>query len=233
MCNTDGKAVTETLGFASDKTPYRIDLNDGELYEVDCEKTNGKSYITCTLLRGEGIMLLFTNEKQEAKKQPVLVPLVELKWFHSFVNRQFEVDEQVGMKNTYYSDGKNLGGLGEWDCNFSGEVTYQTKLPEIPESGVVLDLGEVRCAAKVYVNGNKVAESTMPPYRVPLKGVKTGDTLKVVVSNTSANAIRCSKFFEHQEAKHIGSYHERMLGLEKLVPAGGLIGPVWLLLEKE
>jgi hypothetical protein len=115
-----------------------------------------------------------------------------------------------------------LGGLGEWNYDFSGEVTYKTVLPALPETAV-LDLGEVRNAAKVYVNGKKIAEATMPPYRVALTGAKTGDELKIVVANTAANAIRISKFFDHQEKKHLGPYHKRTLELEKTAPAGGLI----------
>ena len=105
------------------------------------------------------------------------------------------MDEKRGIKNTYYTSGEDLGGLKEWERDFSGEVSYEIELPTLPQSEVLLDLGEVRCVAKVYLNGEKVAESTMPPYRVRLSNAKGGDILKIVVANTAASAITHSKFF--------------------------------------
>jgi hypothetical protein len=90
----------------------------------------------------------------------------------------------------------------------------------------MLDLGEVRHFAKVYLNGSKVGEVTMPPYRIPLVGAKAGDELKIVVANTIANVCHDAEYFNRQHPADVGPYHENMIKQEALAPAGGLLGPV-------
>lgn len=68
----------------------------------------------------------------------------------------------------------------------------------------------------------------MPPYRLALPEAKSGDELKIIVANTIANACCVTDFFEVQDIKDVGPYHENMIKHEAKVPAGGLFGPVVL-----
>ena len=119
-------------------------------------------------------------------------------------------------------------GLYEWDENFSGEVTYEITLPEIPEGEYYISLGDVRHVAKIYIDGEKRGESVMPPYRENIGNLKGGEKLKLVVANTPANVTRSAEYFSIQDIANIGPYHENMKKAELKAPNGGLLGPVVL-----
>lgn len=122
---------------------------------------------------------------------------------------------------------------------FSGLGRYRTTFPSSPKVGqrVVLELGEVREAAEVYVNGRKLGVAIVPPFEVDItKGLVAGqNSLEVVVANLPVNrfiglprpdlkalrAVYGNRFPVPEE-------HELM----KDGPAiSGLIGPVRLRIE--
>lgn len=107
-------------------------------------------------------------------------------------------------------------------------MTYITKLTGIAAGKWILDLGEVRHFAKVYLNDQKVDEVTMPPYRLMLGNLQEDDELKIVVANTIANVCHNAEFFALQDLAEVGPYHEKMIVHEAKAPAGGLLGPVRL-----
>jgi len=92
----------------------------------------------------------------------------------------------------------------------------------------MLDLGEVRYFAKIYVNGKRIGEKTMPPYRYMIGGLKAGDEISVCVANTIANVCHNAELFKTVPIEDIGKYHEKMAEYEKNTAAGGIIGPVRL-----
>ena len=62
-----------------------------------------------------------------------------------------------------------------------------------PRSPILLDLGDVRCAAKVTLNGRELGTLLMRPYRVavPAELLKPkGNNLEIEVTNLAANRIR-------------------------------------------
>ena len=240
ICNTSGETVEETVTLYSDKSPCGVDLYSGELYELAHEKEADRLSIPLKLLRGEGVMVWLTEAPQMTRQQERVTGdyEVELHQFTSYISRRYFIDPKEGPKNIYYDWVEKTenaaeislnGGLGEWPEDFSGEVTYLTKLTGITARSCVLDLGEVRHFAKIYLNGRKVGEATMPPYRIPLTNVQDGDELKIVVANTIANVCHNAEFFERQDPRDVGPYHAKMIKTEALAPAGGLLGPVKLI----
>lgn len=224
ICNTCGEKVNETITLTSDKTPYVIDLESGDIMTCAHEKRGGELIITAELLRGQGLMLWLTTTPQNANL-PVKTELAaEISDFNSYISRKYEINPTYGVVNTYFDSGENLP-IGEWDRDFSGEVTYTAKLPEIGEGEFLLDMGEVRHYAKIYINGIKMCEATMPPYVVSIQA-KSGDELKIVVANTPANVTHNAEFFELQDIRDVGPYHKKMKLKEALAPAGGLMNSV-------
>ena len=93
----------------------------------------------------------------------------------------------------------------------------------------MLDLGEVRHSAKIFVNGKKACEKTMPPYRLRLNDLKSGDEIKICVANTIANVCHDAELFKTEHPHDVGPYHARMIIFECNAPAGGLLGEVKLI----
>lgn len=65
-------------------------------------------------------------------------------------------------------------------------------------------------------------------YKLPFDGLKTGDEIRVCVSNTIANVCHDAPLFEKAPDYYVGPYHEHMALAEKKAPAGGLFGRVRL-----
>ena len=154
-----------------------------------------------------------------------------------YINRRYTLDDINAPLNKYYTeaDGEKIENLAPWDISCSGEATYTMTIPELgtKDGTVMLDLGQVHHFAKVYLNGEKVGEVTMPPYIIKLgcacHKVKAGDELKIVVANTISNVCRNAKFFEPENTPpyYVGTYHANMRKMEeKYSVPGGIIGPV-------
>ena len=245
ICNTSGETVEDTVTLHTDKVPCGVDLYNGELYEVAYTREAKGIKVSLKLLRGEGLMLWLTEESQVTKKDCLWSgawacngQIAELADFTSYISRRYTIDPKEGGRNSYYDcaeesrqceDLSQDGGLGEWPKDFSGEVTYITKLTGVAAGKWILDLGEVRHFAKVYLNDQKVGEVTMPPYRLVLENLQEGDELKIVVANTIANVCHNAEFFALQHPAEVGPYHKKMIVHEAKAPAGCLLGPVKLL----
>jgi len=226
ICSFANETVQEAIALQTDKTPYLLDLETGELSVCDYEYRDGKVHLELELVRGAGAFVYLSEKELQANHLPQLELCATVADFSSFISRRYELDAQKGTVNTYYEDGARKQGLGEWEQAFSGEVTYLAALPELPDGDFVLDLGEVRHSAKVYLNGERIGAVIMPPYRIALNGAKTGDELKIVVANTAANEILNTDYFDRQPACDVGPYHKIIKEFEKKAPAGGLLGPV-------
>ena len=226
VVNTHSETVTEDIGIASDKIPYIINLENGDTVYCHHTAENGMINITLELLSGNGAVIWLTDKPQNAKIPAKLELAAKITDFKVFISRKYEIDPTEGVKNTYFEDGENIP-LGEWDRDFSGEATYIFKVPQDICGEFVLDLGEVRHYAKIYINGEKAGVVTMPPYRLDIS-IKGGDEIKTVVANTPSNATYNAEFFNTQDTRDIGGYHARMILEEEKMPSGGLIGEVKL-----
>ena len=232
ICNCGGELLEETIVIESEKEPYLIDLYDGSLQMPAYTRKENTIQLDIAMLRGEGLMVWLTEEKQEVAEQCELITAAELADVTSYISRSYRLDPERGICNEYGRPGEEKQGLWEWPADFSGEVTYTAVLPQLPQDAV-LDLGEVRHFAKVFINDRKLGEVTMPPYRIPLTGCQAGEKLKIVVANTIANVCHDAEYFNRQHPADVGPYHANMIRHEALAPAGGLLGPVRILQKRE
>lgn len=93
-----------------------------------------------------------------------------------------------------YTLGSGVIELGEWAdqglASYSGGVRYRSSfaLDEKPAGALVLDLGQVRGVAEVWVNGTSVGARIWSPYRFDISGAaQTGDNeVEVLILNTLA-----------------------------------------------
>ncbi len=229
IVNTDGVSVSETVTLPTGRAPRELDLQTGEEWAMDWELADGCIRVPITLRRGEGIMILCGDARIMPRPRPVYKKIAELTDFEGWISREYTLiptdDPTQGVQNTFFARGERPA-QAEWAPAFSGEVTYETVLPAVPEGELMLDLGDVRHFAKVYLNGEKIAEATMPPYRVVLPRAAAGDSLTVVIANTIANVTRDAKFFDLQQQCDVGPYHVKMKEAEKSAPAGGWSGKI-------
>lgn len=229
ICNTGNETVSETVTLPSTLPLYRLELADGELYTMPCTVENSSTVLPISLLRGEGIFLLLSSKPQAAKQPACYEPLCALTDISSFTSRTYTLEPGRGMVNTYCKTGNERHGLYEWEKSFSGEVTYTIPLPTVATGEYLLDLGEVRYTATVYLDGEQVGEVSMPPYRLPLSLREGSHMLTVAVANTAANACAHTDYFEKTHPWDVGPYHANMVEHEACEPGGGLLGPVSLL----
>ncbi|MBE6930878.1 MAG: hypothetical protein E7463_11405 [Ruminococcaceae bacterium] len=226
-----GETISDEIILDSDRIPVGVDLYTGDLYALPHRRENGKLVIPVELMRGEAVMVWLPAEPQEVPAKPVADgEAAELTDIRGYISRRYLLDVEKGPYNAYFNaeEGENVS-LGEWNRGYSGEATYETKLPAFIGAEpvrVLLNLGQVRHFARVFVNGEVRGELTMPPYRILLDGVKAGDSLKIVVANTIANTCAGNPYFEETPAYYVGPYNGFMQVEEKMAPSGGLLGPV-------
>ena len=120
---------------------------------------------------------------------------------------------------------------------FSGTAIYETQfdLQEMPKGSVMLDFGEVRDFARVYVNGQRVADLWALPYRCDIsKYLQLGkNLLKVEVTSTWFNRLAYDFALPPQQRKTWTIWDKQDRQPPCLVPGAelrvsGLLGPVVL-----
>ena len=225
ICNLSGVQKDCKIGFASAGVPYLLNLDNGEMVKIDYVHGGNLIYINMIFAACGNAMLIFTDEITDALDAVKLEEVCGIDDFEAKIIRKYEIHDHNGPMNTYYEDGERLSGLGEWKSDFSGEVKYTAVIPENCDGKITLSLGNVRYFAKVFIDNEKVAELTMPPYNIVLENA-AGKKLDIVVANTAANACAVSKYFENSDPADVGPYHVRIHEREKKAIPGGLMGPV-------
>ncbi|MBR5871484.1 MAG: hypothetical protein IKZ09_10670, partial [Clostridia bacterium] len=232
ICSAAGETVSDTVRLAGGGIPYAVDPETGALCAVEYRREGAEIVLPITLLRGEGLMLILSEERSDACPMYRETERCDLVLTDAYISRRYSLDAQAGPQNTYFDadHGEHPAGLGLWNAAYSGEATYCFRveaLPNLPDGGkYVLDLGEVHHFARIFRGDAQIGEVIMPPYRITLSEIAVGDLLRVVVANTTANVCHDDPFFETVEQHYVGAYHENMKKVEANAPAGGLIGPV-------
>jgi hypothetical protein len=119
---------------------------------------------------------------------------------------------------------------------FYGAATYRTQFaaPPVPAGAPVwLDLGEVRYAAVVRVNGRELERKAWGPFRWNITSALTKGTnvLEVEIANTRANELAGNDArFQEIEGKGWlrNSYIKMYLPFDREMIPSGLLGPVTL-----
>lgn len=233
LFNQSAELLEETAGILGTGIPYRLELLDGNLYEIQWDAEDDILWIPIKLHRGEGIFFVISEEPLPAHSCPQEETLCTLENISSFVSRRYQLSYENGIQNTYHTNGPMHHGLHRWDPAFSGEVTYLCALPPLEPGAYQLDLGEVHCTAAAYLDGTCIGEATMPPYRIPIHHSMGGKELRIVVANTIANACARTDYFTRHPAADVGPYHEKMVLAEAKQPGGGLLGPIRIIKQIE
>lgn len=145
------------------------------------------------LRSGESRILLCSDTKHEAEKEKRLtdreIDLTENKWQLSFTEEEPKVGETF-----------TLNGLQTWESlndaasKTMGTGIYETTFKMSKDDAAkewVIDLGDVRESARVYINGKYVGCAWAVPFVIDCKDAlrKGKNTLRIEVTNLPANRI--------------------------------------------
>ena len=215
---------------------YLLDLTNGTPQRFEAE--NG--VLQLSLAIGETAVILLTDEAFDAENKKEFSNKFDISSEFLFA-KEFElICNENGFENIKHSDKLVPINLGDWKClignAYSGSGVYETTftLPadKIGKEGEIA-LGDVRFAAQVYLNGCSLGAALMPPYRlkIPADVLDANNTLKIVVTNTSANWYVQTDYFDRWSIKELSPYFEPELNYAKDFVSGGLYGPVALYTE--
>ncbi len=210
---------------------YFIHITDGAIYPINTQK------LAFTLQSGEMAAILLTNDKLQAQKPLHTDNELVLDTFTIKQEKRFIIGENALQTQTYNEQAQSAK-LGDWKQyvgeDFSGDCVYETTFTA-PDNmqNAVLDLGDVKHTAKVWLNGKQVGVKVMPPYRLalPMQALEKENRLQIVVSNTAANEYVHTKSFEKMEPYKLTVYFEKEMQFcaDTAKQGSGLFGPVKIL----
>lgn len=215
---------------------YLLDPVTGKLQRFETEN----SALKLSLAVGETAVILLTDEIFDAVTEKEFGNKINIPEKFLFRKEVELICNENGFENLKHSDKSIPVNLGDWSsavgAAYSGSGVYETTftLPadKAGKEGE-LDLGDVRFAAQVYLNGQLLGTALMPPYRIKIPAgiLDTDNRLKTVVTNTSANLYVHTDYFEKRNIKELSPYFEAELDYAKEFVSGGLYGPVVLYTE--
>ena len=216
---------------------YMLDLSSGAIQSFESKG----NILRLSLSVGETAVILLTEEKLSAESKTNFT-----KCFSFADNFTLRKETELVFGKSGFECVKHCGkavatDLGDWSNfagkAFSGSCVYETcfTLPakKIGKEGE-LDLGDVHFAASVYLNDRPLGTAFMPPYKIkiPADVLSRENTLKISVTNTSANLYAHTDYFDKWSIKELSPYFEDELVYSKAFESGGLYGPVTLYIKQ-
>ncbi len=215
---------------------YLLDLKTGKLQRFEAE--NG--YLSLSLTIGETAVIMLTDEIFDAENKKEFICKADIS--DGFIFRkenELSCDENRFENINHYTESAPVN-LGDWayiiGSDYSGSAVYE-KTFTLPAEKVgkegEIDLGDVRYAAEVYLNGKLLGTALTPPFRlkIPDGVLAEFNKLKIVVTNTSANWYTHTDYFNKWNIKELSPYFKTELEFAKDLVSGGLYGPVELYTE--
>ena len=220
----------------SAKTGYLLDLASASMQRIWAK--NG--VYDLTLAVGETAVILLTEDVFAAEEYGEFSKSFPIA--HTFrFGRELELAcGKNGFETVRHTDAASAIELGDWckhlGAAYSGSGVYETTftlpLDAIGKVGEI-DLGDVRFAAEVVLNGNPLGVILAPPYRVRIPDgvLQQENRLEITVTNTSANWYVHTDYFDKWETNELSPYFAGSLEYAKECVSGGLYGPITLYTE--
>ena len=215
---------------------YLLDLQNGEVQKL-CTR-NGICNISLAV--GETAVILLTDEEIPAQhKKEFSTESVIINNFN-FSRKTELVCNENGFENIEHSENYVPVTPGDWadivGKAYSGSCVYETTFTlsddKVGKAGK-LDLGDVHYAASVYINGRFTGTVLTTPYTlmIPQGILEKNNTLRIVVTNTSANWYVHTTYFDKWKTEELSPYFEPELKYAKDFVSGGLYRSVVLYTE--
>ncbi len=215
---------------------YLLDLTDGTLHRFEAKD----GILPLSLVIGETAVILLTDEPLYAQEPKEYKDRFDLSTAFLFRRTLALTCDENGFQCAEPSDDTISVCHGDWSAQigsaYSGSAVYETDftLPaeKVGKAGL-LDLGDVRYAAGVYLNGQSLGTAIMSPFRfkVPDGVLRQKNALQIVVTNTSANWYVHTDYFDKWNDEALSPYYAAEKAFAKDSVSGGLYGPVSLFTE--
>ncbi len=226
-----------------DNGDYRINLPSSNGYLLNLEKgklqrfkaKNG--YLNLSLAIGETAVIMLTDETFDAENKKEFSCKADISDGFVFRKETELSYGENGFESISHSEKSVPVKLGDWaniiGKEYSGSGVYETEftLPtERQGKEGEIDLGDVRYAAEVYLNGHFLGTALTAPYRlkIPANVLAENNKLKIAVTNTSANWYVHTDYFDKWKTNELSPYFEAELAFAKDIVLSGLYGPVTL-----
>ena len=215
---------------------YLLDLQNGSLQRFKTE--NG--ILNLSLAVGETAVVLLSEEIFDAEDRKEFKEKLEISNEFMFSKDNELIFNENGFDNIKHNKKTSLVTLGDWSniigSTYSGSCVYETTFV-LPDEKVgkesEIDLGDVHFSASVYLNNRFVGTAWASPYRlkIPCGVLDKSNTLKVVVTNTSANRYVHTDYFDKWKIEELSPYFETEMEYAEDLVSGGLYGPVVIYMD--
>lgn len=215
---------------------YLLDLETGKFQQFKAEN----KYLNISLSIGETAVIMLADETFDAEIKKEFSYKADISDRFFFRKETELLCNENGFENIRHYEKLSFVNLGDWaniiGSDYSGSGIYETEFKlsteKIGKEGEI-DLGDVRYAAEVYLNGHCLGTVLTPPYRlkVPANVLAENNNIKIVITNTSANWYVHTDYFDKWNISELSPYFEAELNYAKDLVSGGLYGPVTLYIE--
>lgn len=212
------------------KKPTLWHPETGIIEDVSYEIKNGETFVRLNLEANDAVFVVFCGKPEMPKvvmpeKKEVLFRHIDTPWTLQFDESLGAPKEITFEKLISYTESDNKGIK-----YYSGTTVYKNNVlisnAELKQDRYMLDLGEVGCMAKVFVNGKDTGVLWKAPYRVDITdALRLGNNeFEIHVVNQWVNRIIGD---QQTECEHKYTYtpYNFYKADSELLPAG-LIGPV-------
>lgn len=240
VLNTSGQKLKVTLEAGEKQFVSRCDPADGKIYAV---AGSGKGKWQWEFSPYDSALFLLSSRPatlpapaapgkavMTLEKGWTLKPLIQ----YTVGQNNYEVHPlTAGARQTVPGDLRKV--LGE---AFSGEVLYRNEFVwDGKNAPRFIDLGDMRFAATVTLNGKELGKALFSPFILPLGNAlrKGKNVLEITVANTLANAISPKEVLERWKKQFpmLCTWEIKQRDFESESLESGLFGPVRLLTEKK
>ena len=232
--NRSENPTSATVSFRVDgKAPELWNPQTGGTRKISYQMKDGRTIVPLEFDSWDAFFLIF---RENADVKTLTLPKMEKKVV-SNIEGPWKVSFQ---KNRGAPATAEFDSLVSWTENkdkgikyFSGTATYKTTFdaPKVDDnSELVLDLGDVKNIAEVYLNGKSLGTVWKKPFKLELSGVRQGENiLEVKVTNVWVNRL----IGDAQPGVNDPITFTTMPFYKKDSPLilSGLLGPVKLLLR--
>jgi len=209
----------------------------GQITDIPSKPLDDAGLVSLVLKPCQAYWLVFDPKREPLKwRKPVEPEWENLAELHQPWNIRIDLSAQpVAVAPRLIAPDELVDGQGDdkmldswlnWGLDqFSGYVDYRTAFVcDANDGRIILDLGEVKHMAEVWLNGQHVGARLCPPFEFDISGLvrRGGNELHIRVGNLIANAMR--QFAPTLEAKS-GSVWRSRAPTEQDFDAG-LFGPV-------
>jgi hypothetical protein len=236
----EGNSPIETAAlFAETNFPERLDPETGNSSPEPAEHQKDAIQIPLSMAPWESRILRFKDGAIRAPEIRQSVHAVLNDWTFRIAEQTIIRENKITTILPEENDGQKTE-LNDW-CDFLGEdfsgtVEYKTEFSIEPDpfhANWMLDLGDVRYACSVSINGVSAGRKLWAPYTfdLPEEALAENNVLTIEVSNTLSNLFTSPEYLNQVDSIYSpeGARYVRILeSWETQTRPSGLLGPVRL-----